>query len=142
MATASKGDTVHVHYTGTLEDGTVFDSSEGRDPLEFTLGSKSVIAGFEKAVEGLAVGEKADARLSPEEAYGPREDELVMHVSREQLPDGMDPDVGDQLAMQTADGQSVPVLVVETTEEAISVDANHPLAGKTLIFQLELVKIA
>jgi peptidylprolyl isomerase len=141
VATASNGDTVHVHYTGTLEDGTVFDSSQGRDPISFTLGSGTVIAGFEKAVEGLAVGEKTDASIAPEDAYGPHRDELVMQVSREQLPEGMSPDIGDQLGMQTPDGQQVPVVVVETAEEAISVDANHPLAGKTLIFQLELVKI-
>lgn len=142
MANASSGDTVHVHYTGRLEDGTVFDSSDGRDPLEFKLGEGSVIAGFEKAVEGLAVGEKADAQLDPEQAYGPVRDDLVMAVPREQLPDGMDPDVGDQLAMQTEDGQNVPVTVVDTDPDSIQIDANHPLAGKTLIFELELVKIA
>ena len=142
MANASSGDTVHVHYTGRLEDGTVFDSSEGRDPLEFKLGEGSVIAGFENAVEGLEVGEKADARLDPEQAYGPVRDDLVMAVPREQLPDGMDPDVGDQLAMQTQDGQNVPVTVVDTDEASVKIDANHPLAGKTLIFELELVDIA
>ncbi|HKK92092.1 MAG TPA: peptidylprolyl isomerase [Longimicrobiales bacterium] len=142
MANASSGDTVHVHYTGRLEDGTVFDSSEGRDPLEFKLGEGSVIAGFEQAVEGLSVGEKADARLEPEEAYGPVRDDLVMAVPREQLPDGMDPDVGDQLAMQTQDGQNLPVTVVDTDESSVKIDANHPLAGKTLIFELELVDIA
>lgn len=142
MANASSGDTVHVHYTGRLEDGTVFDSSEGRDPLEFKLGEGSVIAGFEQAVEGLSVGDKADARLEPDEAYGPVRDDLVMAVPREQLPDGMDPDVGDQLAMQTQDGQNVPVTVVDTDESSVRIDANHPLAGKTLIFELELVDIA
>ena len=142
MANASSGDTVHVHYTGRLEDGTVFDSSEGRDPLEFTLGAGSVIAGFEQAVEGLAEGETADARLEPEQAYGPVRDDLVMAVPRAQLPDGMNPEVGDQLAMQTQDGQNVPVRVVDADESTIRIDANHPLAGKTLIFELELVKIA
>lgn len=141
MANAGKGDTVHVHYTGRLEDGTVFDSSEGRDPIEFTLGEGKVIPGFEKAVEGLEVGEKADARLDPEQAYGPRQDELVMAVPRTQLPEGIDPSVGDQLAMQTKDGQKVPVTVVEATEDAVHIDANHPLAGKTLVFELEVVKI-
>lgn len=142
MANASSGDTVHVHYTGRLEDGTVFDSSDGGDPLEFKLGEGSVIEGFEQAVEGLSVGEKADARLEPENAYGPVRDDLVMAVPREQLPDGMEPDVGDQLAMQTQDGQNVPVTVVSTDESSIQIDANHPLAGKTLIFELELVDIA
>jgi len=142
VATASSGDTVHVHYTGRLEDGTVFDSSEGRDPLEFTLGEGSVIAGFEKAVEGLGVGESADARLEPDDAYGPVRDDLVMTVPRDQLPDEIKPEVGDRLAMQTADGQNVPVTVVEAEADAIRIDANHPLAGKTLIFELELVNIA
>ena len=142
MANATSGDTVHVHYTGRLEDGTVFDSSEGRDPLEFTLGEGAVIAGFEKAVEGLAVGETADARLDPEQAYGPVREDLVMAVPREQLPDGMTPAVGDRLAMQTADGQNVPVTVVEADDAVVRIDANHPLAGKTLIFELELVQIA
>jgi len=142
VANASSGDTVHVHYTGRLEDGTVFDSSDGGDPLEFKLGEGSVIEGFEQAVEGLSVGEKADARLEPENAYGPVRDDLVMAVPREQLPDGMEPDVGDQLAMQTQDGQNVPVTVVSTDESSIQIDANHPLAGKTLIFELELVDIA
>lgn len=142
MANASSGDTVHVHYTGRLEDGTVFDSSEGRDPLEFTLGEGSVIAGFEQAVEGLAVGDTTDARLDPDAAYGPVREDLVMSVPREQLPDGMEPTVGDRLAMQTADGQNVPVTVVEADEDTVSIDANHPLAGKSLIFELELVKIA
>jgi len=142
VANASSGDTVHVHYTGRLEDGTVFDSSEGRDPLEFTLGEGSVIAGFEKAVEGLAVGDTADAELPPEEAYGPVRDDLVMAVPRDQLPEGMEPAVGDRLAMQTADGQNVPVTVVAADEDVVRIDANHPLAGKTLIFELELVKIA
>ncbi|MDT8370267.1 MAG: peptidylprolyl isomerase [Longimicrobiales bacterium] len=141
MANASKGDTVHVHYTGRLEDGTVFDSSEGRDPIEFTLGDGKVIPGFEHAVEGLEVGEKAEAQLDPEQAYGPRQDELVMAIPRTQLPDGMDPSVGDHLAMQTKDGQNVPVTVLEATEESVHIDANHPLAGKTLVFELELVKI-
>ncbi len=142
MSKVQQGDTVHVHYTGTLEDGTVFDSSQGRDPLEFTLGEGKVIPGFEKAVEGLGVGETTNAILPPEEAYGPRADELIMTVPREQLPEGMSPEVGQQLEMQTQDGQRVPVTVTSVSEEALQIDANHPLAGKSLHFELELVKIA
>ncbi len=142
MSKVKQGDTVHVHYTGTLEDGTVFDSSDGRDPLEFTMGEGKVIPGFEKAVEGLAVGETTNAILPPEEAYGPRADELIMTVPREQLPDGMSPEVGQQLEMQTQDGQRVPVTVTSVSEDALKIDANHPLAGKALHFELELVKIA
>jgi len=142
LSKVKQGDTVHVHYTGTLEDGTVFDSSDGRDPLEFTMGEGKVIPGFEKAVEGLAVGETTNAILPPEEAYGPRADELIMTVPREQLPDGMSPEVGQQLEMQTQDGQRVPVTVTSVSEDALKIDANHPLAGKALHFELELVKIA
>jgi peptidylprolyl isomerase len=130
-----------VHYTGRLEDGTVFDSSEGRDPLEFTLGAGAVIPGFEGAVEGLAVGETVDVRLEPDQAYGPVRDDLRMTVPRTQLPEGMAPAVGEQLGMQTPDGHQVPVTVVDTDSENIYLDANHPLAGKVLVFQLELVRI-
>lgn len=141
MANAKQGDTVHVHYTGRLDDGSVFDSSEGRDPLEFTLGQGRVIPGFEKAVEGLAVGDSTEARIPTEEAYGPRSDQLVMDIPRSQLPDGMEPEVGQHLEMRTQDGQAVPVKVTETTEDTVQVDANHPLAGEALTFKLELVKI-
>lgn len=142
MAKVEQGDTVHVHYTGKLEDGTVFDTSDGRDPIEFTLGEGKVIPGFEKAVEGLAVGDTTRTTLEPEEAYGPRRDELVMTVPKDDLPDGMSPSVGDQLEMQTQDGQKVPVRVTDSDEESIQIDANHPLAGRELHFDLELVEIA
>lgn len=141
MATAKKGDTVQVHYTGRLEDGSVFDSSEGSDPLEFTLGEGRVIPGFEKAVEGLEVGEDTSATIPPEEAYGPRSDDLVMSISRDQLPDGMSPEVGQRLEMRTQEGQTVPVTVTDTSDDTIQLDANHPLAGEELTFDVLLVEI-
>ncbi len=142
MSEAKQGDTVHVHYTGRLADGTTFDSSKDRDPLELTLGQGAVIPGFEKAIEGMTVGDQKTAKIPVDEAYGPRRDELVMDVPRTQLPDGMDPKPGEQLRMQTPDGQAVPVVVADTSDEAVKIDANHPLAGKDLTFDLLLVKIA
>jgi peptidylprolyl isomerase len=142
MSTAKQGDTVHVHYTGRLDDGTVFDSSNGREPLEFTIGEGQVIPGFEQAVDGMAVGEKAAAQVPPEKAYGPRSDQLVLNVQRERFPDSVAPEVGQRFTMTTEDGQQVPVTVTETASESVTIDANHPLAGKELTFDLELVKIA
>lgn len=142
MSEAKPGDTVHIHYTGRLADGTTFDSSKDRDPLELTLGDGAVIPGFEKAIEGMTVGDQKTAEIPVDEAYGPRRDELVMDVPRTQLPDGMDPKPGEQLRMQTPDGQAVPVVVADTSDEAVKIDANHPLAGKDLTFDLLLVKIA
>ena len=142
MSTASQGDTVQVHYAGRLDDGTVFDSSEGRDPLEFKLGAGQVIPGFEKAVQGMSVGEKATTRIPAEEAYGPRSDELVLHVQRSQFPDGVTPEVGQRFQMRTDDGNTVRVTVTETKEETVEIDANHPLAGQALTFDVELVDIA
>lgn len=141
MSTAKTGDTVQIHYTGRLDDGTVFDSSEGRDPLRFTVGSGQVIPGFDKAVQGLAVGEKSQTRIPPEEAYGERQDHLVLRVGRDQLPPGLEAAVGQQLEMSTPDGQRIAVVVTELTEESIELDANHPLAGKALTFDVELVAI-
>jgi len=142
MAQAQQGDTVHVHYTGRLADGTTFDSSRDRDPLEITLGEGAVIPGFEQAIQGMSPGDQKTAEVPVDQAYGPRRDELVMDVPRTQLPDGLDPKPGEQLSMQTPDGQAVPVTVAETNDEAIRIDANHPLAGKDLTFDLLLVKIA
>lgn len=142
MATAKQGDTVQVHYTGRLDDGTVFDSSQGREPVEFTLGRGQVIPGFEKAVEGLQVGERGVARVPPEEAYGPRSDELVLSVQRDQFPEGVTPEVGQGFEMRTEEGRTVRVRVTDTTGDTVEIDANHPLAGKELTFDLELVKIS
>lgn len=142
MSEAKKGDTVTIHYTGRLSDGTVFDSSRERDPLEFTLGEGRVIPGFENAVEGMETGESKTAEIPPAEAYGPRKEELVMAIPRERLPEGMDPDVGDQLQMTTAEGQVVPVRVAGADEGSVTVDANHPLAGQDLTFDIELVEVS
>lgn len=141
MAQATEGDTVHIHYTGRLGDGTVFDSSREREPLEFTLGEGRVIPGFESAVTGMEPGETKTANVPAADAYGPRRDELVMTVEKEQLPDDLDPDVGQRLGMRTADGETVEVRVTATDEQAVELDANHPLAGQDLTFDIELVRL-
>lgn len=141
MSIAKQGDTVHVHYTGRLADGTMFDSSQERDPLEFKLGAGMVIPGFDAAIVGMSVGDQKTAEIPVDQAYGARRDELVMSVPRAQLPEGMDPSPGDRLSMQTRDGQAVPVVVSGTSVEAIEIDANHPLAGEDLTFDLMLVRI-
>lgn len=132
---AAEGDSVSVHYTGTLDDGTQFDSSEGREPLQFVVGSGQVISGFDDAVIGLAVGESRTVRIEPVNAYGELDPALVQEVPLEQLPEGVS--VGDQLATQT--GQ--PVTITELTETAAMIDFNHPLAGQALTFDVELISI-
>jgi FKBP-type peptidyl-prolyl cis-trans isomerase 2 len=141
MTAAKSGDTVRIHYTGTLSDGSVFDSSEGRDPLEFTLGSGQVIPGFDTGVTGMTVGEKKTIEIPSDEAYGPVHDEARQDVPRAQIPAEIPLEVGIQLQMQSPTGQVVPVTVVAITDEAVTLDANHPLAGKDLTFALELVSI-
>lgn len=141
MTAAKSGDTVRIHYTGTLSDGSVFDSSEGRDPLEFTLGSGQVIAGFDNGVTGMTVGEKKTIEIPCDDAYGPVHEEARQDVPRAQIPAEIPLEIGIQLQMQSPTGQVVPVTVVAITEEAVTLDANHPLAGKDLTFALELVSI-
>lgn len=141
MERAKTGDTVSVHYTGKLTDGTVFDSSAQRDPLEFTIGERQVIVGFEQAVEGMTTGEKKTVQIPPEEAYGPHHAELVFQVERENLPAELDPEIGQRLAFQRPDGQTVPLTVTEVSPAGVTLDANHPLAGEELTFELELVGI-
>lgn len=141
MSQAKSGDTVHVHYTGKLDDGTVFDSSEGRDPLSFELGKEMVVPGFEKAVSGMEIGEKKTVSFPSDEAYGPRMDQLVFMVPRENLPPGYDPQEGQMLRMETKDGRQMDVMVVGADESSVKLDANHPLAGKDLTFDVELVKV-
>lgn len=141
MKQAQAGDTVRIHYSGTLNDGTQFDTSEGSDPLEFALGSGTVIAGFDKAVEGMAVGESKSVKIPPEEAYGPRHDQLVQEVPKSALPDDIAPAVGMQLQGKSADGQVMNLVVTGVGDEEITVDANHPLAGEELTFDIELVEI-
>ncbi|NNF51813.1 MAG: peptidylprolyl isomerase [Gammaproteobacteria bacterium] len=140
MSQAKSGDTVKVHYRGTLEDGTVFDSSEGRDPLEFDIGSGQLIPGFEAAVDGMAAGETSSISISSTEAYGPHREEMVMEVPRTQLPAEMEPKIGMQLQAGQGDEQFV-VTITEVQEETVTLDANHPLAGKDLNFEITLVEI-
>lgn len=141
MAAAKKGDNVKIHYKGTLQDGTVFDSSEGREPLGFTLGGGQVIPGFDEAVMGMSEGEAKNVTIPADKAYGPRNDELVMPVPLSQVPPDLKPEVGQQLQMGGPNGQPVMVSVIDITEEHIMLDANPPLAGEDLIFDLELVAI-
>ncbi len=141
MTTAKAGDTVRVHYTGTLSDGTQFDSSAGRDPLEFSVGSGQVIAGFDNAVTGMSIGESRTVNIPSGEAYGPRQEELVHDVPRSALPEGMEPEVGMSLQAQTQQGQAVRLVVTAVGPQSITVDGNHPLAGKDLSFEIELVEI-
>ena len=141
MAAASSGDNVKIHYTGRLEDGTVFDSSEGRDPLEFSLGAGSVIPGFDKGVTGMEVGEKKTVTIPPLDAYGEAKDEMIAVINRQHIPPNITPEIGMQLEMQSPEGQQMPVTITAITEDKVTLDANHHLAGKTLIFDLELVSI-
>lgn len=141
MTQAKSGDTVRIHYTGTLDDGTEFDSSAGRDPLEFALGSGQVIAGFDNAVDGMAVGEKKSVTIPPAEAYGERHEQLVQEVPKSALPDEISPQVGMQLQSQSPEGNVMNLVVTDVSEESITVDANHPLAGQALTFAIELVEI-
>jgi len=139
---ARNGDVVQVDYTGKLADGTVFDSSAERGPLEFTLGAGQMIPGFEKAVFGMKVGEKKTVTIPVDEAYGPRRDDLVVEVPREKLPSDMTPEVGQQLGIKQPDGRTAIVTITNVSDNnTVTIDANHPLAGKDLTFEIELVKI-
>ena len=141
MSQAKPGDTVKIHYTGTLDDGTQFDSSAGRDPLEFQLGGGQVIPGFDKAVEGMTVGDSKSVRIEADDAYGAHHEQLVQEVPRSALPDDLNPEQGMALQASGPEGQVMQVTVVAVTEDTLTLDANHPLAGQTLNFSLELVSI-
>lgn len=141
MSQAKTGDTVKIHYTGKLDDGSQFDSSAGRDPLEFTVGSGQVIPGFDKAVEGMAVGDTKTVNIQPEDAYGPRQDGMVQEVPRSALPEDLEPQVGMGLQARRPDGAMLDLTITAVGEESITVDGNHPLAGQPLNFDLELVEI-
>lgn len=141
MSQAKSGDTVKIHYTGKLEDGTQFDSSKGRDPLEFELGSGQVITGFDKAVEGMAVGEQKSVTIAPDDAYGPRREQMVQEVPKTALPADLEPEKGMALQAKGQDGQPINLTVTEVNDDTITVDANHPLAGKDLNFDIKLVAI-
>ena len=141
MQQVKSGDTVKVHYHGKLTDGTTFDSSEGREPLEFEVGSGMVIAGFDNGVTGMTIGEKKTVSIPAEEAYGEKQEEMVMEFPMDRFPEDMKPEVGMQLSMSSADGQNIPVIIREVLEDKVVLDANHPLAGEELVFDLELVEI-
>ncbi|MBA2733227.1 MAG: peptidylprolyl isomerase [Acidobacteria bacterium] len=137
---AQKGDTVHVHYTGRLTNGEVFDSSDGGDPLEFEVGAGEVIKGFDEGVCGMSVGDKKQLEIEVEDAYGERIEQLAQTLAREDLNLDTEPEVGMSLVMQLPDGNQIPVAITEVTEDSVSLDANHPLAGQKLIFEVERVK--
>lgn len=132
---------MRVHYTGKLDDDTVFDTSEGRDPIEFTVGAGEVIPGFEQAVLGMEPGEEKAVEIPADEAYGDRRDDLIVSLERSTLPDELDPEVGQELQMRDKSGNTFPVRITEIGEEQVTVDANHPLAGQPLNFDIELVEI-
>ena len=138
---AKKGDAVKVHYTGRLDDGSVFDSSVSREPLGFTLGDGNMIKGFDAAVYGMLIGDKKTVTIPAAEAYGERRDDMLIDVPISQVPPNISPEIGLQLVLQGGGGQPMPVTVVDVTEEKITLDANHELAGKDLIFDIELVAI-
>ncbi|KPK20943.1 MAG: peptidylprolyl isomerase [Nitrospira bacterium SG8_3] len=141
MSKVKDGDTVKVHYTGKLENGDVFDSSREKEPFEFTVGNKAVIPGFEKGLVGMGVGDTKTIEIPPEEAYGSKQDELVVVVNKSEFPDDITPSVGQRLQIKQQDGNPVVVTITDLTEDSITLDANHPLAGYTLFFEVEVVDI-
>ena len=141
MAQAKQGDTVKVHYTGTLNDGTIFDSSQGRDPLQFTIGENSVIPGFEQAVTGLGLGESTKTEIPADQAYGTRDERLITAVPRDRIPQDLQIAVDDRLQVRRPDGGMSVVTVTAITESNVTLDGNHPLAGMDLTFDIELVEI-
>ncbi|MBZ0300259.1 MAG: peptidylprolyl isomerase [Anaerolineae bacterium] len=142
MTQAQSGDSVKLHYTGTLTDGTVFDSSDGREPLAFTLGQQQVIPGFENAVMGMSPGDTKTVTIPAEQAYGPHREEMLIQVPPSEFPDHITPKVGDQLQIRQPDGQAFNVVVRDVSEIGVTLDGNHPLAGQDLTFEIELVEVA
>ncbi len=136
-----EGDIVRVHYTGRLTSGEVFDSSEGRDPLKFEVGAGMMIEGFDQAVIGMTAGEKKTVRIAPEEGYGPRFEEMVMEFPKANLPEDLVPELGMQLTLSNPDGEQWAVTITQVTEEMITLDGNHHLAGQELEFDIELVAV-
>lgn len=141
MAQAKIGDTVRVHYTGKLDDGTVFDTSIGHEPLEFTIGDGRIIPGFEKAIIGMSPDESKTVKIPYNDAYGPYFNEMVIVVSKSQFPPNVNPEVGQQYQVPTPDGRMLIFKVTEMNDDSVTLDANHPLAGKDLIFDIRLVAI-
>ncbi|WIY52997.1 peptidylprolyl isomerase [Devosia sp. YIM 151766] len=141
MAIAQSGDLVRINYSGRLLDGTSFDSSEGRAPLEFTIGQGQVISGLEQHLTGMETGQKSTVTIPAEAAYGPRREEAIQQLDRAKMPSGIDPQIGTQLQARTADGGMLPIRIVGVDEHSVTVDANHPLAGQDLVFEVELVEV-
>jgi peptidylprolyl isomerase len=140
MSKVIDGSKVKVHYTGKLNDGTVFDSSQDRDPLEFTVGQGQVIQGFEDAVRGMESGDSRNVTIECEKAYGQRRDDMILEIPRDNFPDEIPPNVGQQLMLRHPEGQEFPALIVDVTDDKITLDANHPLAGEDLNFEIKLVE--
>lgn len=141
MANVKSGDKIRVHYTGTLQDGTKFDSSIERDPLEFTAGQGQVIQGFDSAVLGMGIGEKKNVDIPVDMAYGQRREDLVIEVPPSQFPDEMEPQIGLSVELHNGQGGTIPAMITNVESEKVTLDANHPLAGKDLVFEIELVDI-
>ncbi len=138
MAVA-EGNKVKVHYTGTFEDGSVFDSSEGKDPIEFTVGEHKVVKGFENAVIGMEKDQEKEIKIQPEDAYGPRHEQLVKEVPKTMVPPGQEVKIGMVLGLQSQDGHKLMAKVLEITDDKLKLDLNHPLAGKVLNFKIKLI---
>jgi len=141
MQQVKKGDKVKVHYHGKLTNGVTFDSSEGREPLEFEVGAGAVIQGFDEGITGMTAGEKKTIHIPADEAYGAKQEDMIMEFPKDKFPEDMVPEVGMQLNMSNG-GQNFPVVIVEVMDEVVILDANHPLAGEDLVFDLELVEIS
>lgn len=141
MAQAKNGDCVKIHYTGKLEDDTVFDSSVNRAPLQFTLGEGKIIPGFEKAIIGMNPGESKTVKIPYDEAYGPHRPELIAEIERSRFPEDMKLEVGREIKLRQPNGRVVAVKIINITEAKVTLDANHPLAGKELSFDIKLVDI-
>ena len=141
MTQAENGSVVKVHYTGKLEDGSVFDTSVDRDPLQFAVGEGRIIPGFEQAIIGMKAGESKTVTIPSDQAYGPHHEDLLLVVDRDQIPSHLTPEVGQRLEIHQTDGQTIPVTVTEVSDASITLDANHPLAGEALIFDIQLVEI-
>jgi len=141
VSTVKEGDMVKVHYTGKFEDGTVFDSSKDKEPLEVAIGQGQVIPGFEKGIMGMKKGAVKTITLTPENAYGQVRDDLIVKVKKSDIPENIEPKIGLNLQMKQSDGQVINLVVSEIAEETVTLDANHPLAGKTLVFDIEVVEI-
>ena len=142
MQQVKSGDTVKVHYHGKLTDGTTFDSSEGREPLEFTVGNGDVIKGFDDGVTGMSVGQKKTVHIPADDAYGQKDVERVVEFPKANFPPDLKPEAGMQLNMTNGSGQVIPVVIVEVGQDTVMLDANHPLAGQDLVFDIELVDIS